>query len=841
MCGDASPRKVQILRILRLLFPRGVGIGFQNPGMLHLFQNQPIRFYALVGIFICASPFALSQGSKSGNSLAQEELDRRKLSLDEGQMLLEKGDKAYVASKYEEAAAAYAAARESFPEAPATEALRDAATQRYVQASIEHGRLLAKGGDMAGAKATMDKVLQESVAPSNPEALAFRAELDDPIRYNPALTKEHAADVDEVRRLLYTAQGASELGKYDQAQKTYQDVLRIDPYNSAARRGMEEVSRQKSAYYGAALDHTRGELLSMVDGAWELQPEANLTLPDLQEVARVDSLAGDVIPLANKLERIIVPEYRLEQGNLVDAIELLRLRAAENDPFAPDPSQAGINVAINLGDPAGEFSRSILAKTFDLQVSNVPVEQLLKYITDISGTSFQIDDFAVTISSPGASENELFSRTYRVPPDFLSNLTAGGGAAGSQAEDVFSSDAGQGGILAERVGPQQALEQQGVVFPEGASASFNGATNTLRVVNTRGGLDIIEQIIDVIAQTEPVSVAVRVTMIKVEQDQLEELGFDWLLDNVPFGGQSFIPGANELNLTGGTTGNGSAITDIARLPGSVFPGNPITSGNRSGDEAFGFNSIDSLIASGSSGGFQTVNRAPGVLGVNAVIGGATVQSLLRGLNQKTGVDLISQPSVTTRSGQAASVRVVDEFIYPTEYEPPELPNTVGTNGDGGFPVTPSTPTAFETREVGISLDVLPVADANRRYVDVTLTPSVIDFDGFVNFGSPITSIVNDPFLGPVSQVITENAILMPVFSRSSTNSNLWVLDGSTIVIGGLLTDEAATVQDKTPILGDLPIVGRLFQSNARNHRSTAILFLVNVELLDPTGRPYRER
>ncbi|MEP5671857.1 MAG: Amuc_1098 family type IV pilus outer membrane protein [Luteolibacter sp.] len=794
----------------------------------------------VLALTLVSSPTVFGQGYGDGSSMAERELEKRLMSLQEGQMLLEKGDEAYTAAKYEEAANAYAAAREAFVESPTTAELRGAATQRYVQASIEHARELVRKGDMEGAKAAVDKVLDESVAPNDPSALVYRAELDDPIRNNPALTKEHAADVDEVRRLLYTAQGAFDLGKFDQAAELYKDVLRIDPYNTAARRGMEQISAKKSSYYSSAQDHTRAEMLGMVDSAWELPLEADIVLPDLQEVTRTDSLYQNFVPLENKLSRMIIPEFNLDQGNLLEAIELLRLRASENDTFETDPAKKGINIAINLGDPDGETSRRVLAKTFDLRVSHVPVDQILKYITDITGTGYSLDDFAVTITTAGAGEGELTARTYRVPPDFLSNLATSGGGTQGEPADIFSNELGEG-LLAERLGPQQALAQQGVTFPDGASAAFNAATNILRVVNTKSNLDIIEQIVDAIAQTEPVSVAVRVTMIKVEQSRLEELGFDWMLDNYAFGKDSWIPGASELNLSGGTVGNESPITDIAGIPGAIYPTRPITAGNRSGDGAILNNTIDSLINSATTGGTQTKSRAPGVLGVNAVVGGATVQALMRGLNQKTGVDLMAQPSVTTRSGQAASIYIVDEFIYPTEYEPPELPNSVGSGTGGSFPVTPATPTAFEKRDVGVVLEVLPVADANRRYVDVTLNPSVTDFDGFVNYGSPITSSVPDVFGGAVSQTITDNTILMPVFSTRRTNSNLWVMDGATIVIGGLMKDEITDVEDKTPILGDIPIVGRLFQSSAKKHRSTAILFLVNVELLDPTGRPYRDR
>ncbi|MFK7850676.1 MAG: von Willebrand factor type A domain-containing protein [Akkermansiaceae bacterium] len=94
--------------------------------------------------------------------------------------------------------------------------------------------------------------------------------LDDPIRTNPALSNEPSARVDEVRRNLYLAEGNFDLGKYDDAKKAYQDTLRVDPYNAAARRGMEKIAATKSDYYRAAYDQTRAKLLMEVDKAWEL-------------------------------------------------------------------------------------------------------------------------------------------------------------------------------------------------------------------------------------------------------------------------------------------------------------------------------------------------------------------------------------------------------------------------------------------------------------------------------------------------------------------------------------------------------------------------------------------
>lgn len=798
----------------------------------------PQRFLALA-IPILLSGALSAQGEGGHSLLAQRELERRQASVQEAQMLLLKGDEAYQAGKFKEAMEAYAGASDAFPDAPATAELKAAATQRYAQATVEYGRELSRKGDVAEAKAIVDKVLADGVAPDDPMANAFRAELDDPIRTNPAITKEHAADIDQVRRLLYMAQGAFDLGKFDDAHKHYEDIIRIDPHNAAARRGMERVAAEKSAYSVSAQDHTRAEMLAAVDGGWELQLAPELVIPDAPESVRLDAGLGLTIPLSAKLERIIIPEFRLQEANLTDAIELLQLRAGEHDTFELDPARKGINITVNVGDLNQSPAKEIFSKRFNMQVKNVPAATILKYINGATGTIFRTDEFAVTILPVGMDTNVLVSRTYRVPPDFLSNLSSGA-VESNETEDIFNSDAGKGGLLAKRMGVQEALAQQGITFGEGASATLNASTSTLRVVNTEANLDVIEQIIDSITQVEPVSVAVRVTMLKVEQEKLEEIGFDWMLNTFTFGGDSWIPGASKLNLSGGTTGNGTAITDIANPAGVIFPTNPITAGNRSGDGAISGDSLESLVATGSTGGRQSQSRAPGVFGVNGTVGDATIQMLMRGLNQKTGVDLMAQPSVTTRSGQAASIFIVEEFIYPTEYEPPELPSGGGGAANGGGIVTPATPTAFESRDLGIILEVLPVADANRRYVDVTLNPEMVDFDGFVNYGSPINTNSAGIF-GSVTTQLTENAILMPIFSIRRANSNLVVADGATIVIGGMLKQEVTDVDDKTPILGDLPVVGRLFQSEAESTRSVAVLFLVNIELLDPTGRPYRDR
>ena len=203
--------------------------------------------------------------------------------------------------------------------------------------------------------------------------------------------------------------------------------------------------------------------------------------------------------------------------------------------------------------------------------------------------------------------------------------------------------------------------------------------------------------------------------------RLEELGFDWLLD----GPQPFT---DELLLHAGTVGNGTPVV--------APPFRPVNAGNRSGNLATEKNTIDGAIS--RSPVDNAFFRAPGSIFATGIASDATVGMLMRGVGQHKGLDLLTKKTVITRSGQSATIESVKEFIYPTEYEPPELPNQVGGNfgvdpagglagqNAGVTPVTPAHPTAFETTNLGCMLEVLPQLGEDG-VVEVAIKPEIRDF------------------------------------------------------------------------------------------------------------------
>jgi general secretion pathway protein D len=196
--------------------------------------------------------------------------------------------------------------------------------------------------------------------------------------------------------------------------------------------------------------------------------------------------------------------------------------------------------------------------------------------------------------------------------------------------------------------------------------------------------------------------------------------------------------------------------------------------------------------------------------------------------------------VFVKPGQIASIEQVREFIYPTEYDPPEIPNQIGGGIDGGgdvevFPVTPATPTAFETRKLGKVIEVEPTVSSDNLTVNLNVTADFSDFTGFINYGTPILG--GGSLAGGQRPVVTENEILMPVFDSVRETTNVTVWDGQTIAIGGFHGESVAGTNDKVPVVGDLPILGKAFRSNSSERSKRALLIFVSVRLVDPGGNP----
>ena len=85
-------------------------------------------------------------------------------------------------------------------------------------------------------------------------------------------------------------------------------------------------------------------------------------------------------------------------------------------------------------------------------------------------------------------------------------------------------------------------------------------------------------------------------------------------------------------------------------------------------------------------------------------------------------------------------------------------------------------------------------------------------------------------------LITPNMILQPVFKVQKVTTAVKIYDGATVVLGGAKIQKHTLVEDKVPILGDLPFVGRMFKSTTKQTDTKNIIIFVTVDVIDPSGR-----
>jgi general secretion pathway protein D len=809
---------------------------------------------AATATIICLQP-QTALLAQTLEDLAEREIVRRQEDLVVAERLIIAGDRALAEKDYETAYVNYLDALDKIPAGNASGNLRSSVRTKFIKTALRYAEQLIENGRYSDAEKVAKTILLPDYDPSNKAAIQLLSNLEQPDYYNKTVTPDFADDREEVTKLLHEADEFYQAGRFDLATKRYEQVLNIDRYNIAARKGMEQVSLAKAKYYGAAYNETRSRLLWLVDKAWERPvhrfQRGRTTTAEIQARGGVRGTEA----IMAKLNRIIIPRIDLRDTTVREAVEFLKQRSRELDTSTDDPqAKRGVNIVLKLNPiqpdltapPAEGPTPPPVGGTADtrvtLSLTNVPVIEALRYLTELAGLKYKIEPYAVSIVPITENTTDLVTKKYRVPPGFIPAGPVTGAeipAPGASREEVLEPRIGS------RTNALEYLQSQGVTFPPGAFAQYVPASSELIVRNTPDAIDLIDSLVDAAIGVQPTQVEIESKFLEITQNNVNELGFDWLLGPFQIDNSGVFA-------AGGTQGFGSA-PDPANFPFSPANSgqNPLTGGLRSGfglspNSAISANSIDALLGTAVTG------TAPAIFGIAGIFTNPQWQVVIRALSQKKGVDLMSAPKVTTKSGRKAIVRVAREFPYPTEFSAPEPPppSTVSGTGDtvgpppGSFVsqgiVTPSTPTAFETRNLGVTLEVEPIIGPDGYTIDLNLSPEVVEFDGFINYGSTINGpIFNVLTQQIVSAVLTQNVINQPIFSTRKVTTSVSIWDGQTVALGGLVREDVQKVQDKVPILGDIPLAGRLFRSNVDQKIKRNLIIFVTARLLDAEGRPVR--
>jgi general secretion pathway protein D len=153
--------------------------------------------------------------------------------------------------------------------------------------------------------------------------------------------------------------------------------------------------------------------------------------------------------------------------------------------------------------------------------------------------------------------------------------------------------------------------------------------------------------------------------------------------------------------------------------------------------------------------------------------------------------------------------------------------TVQAQNNTFTPGTSAITFITEPVETGPILDVVPYVLSDGYTINMSLIPSLTDFNGYdtpPNIPS-VTGNLN----------VVQLPIVLPDFTIRQVVTSVNVWDNQTVVIGGLISSQVQNDKSKVPVVGDLPLLGRLFQSSSKSTTKKNLMIFVTATIVDPAG------
>src|SRR5688572_19503489 len=143
------------------------------------------------------------------------------------------------------------------------------------------------------------------------------------------------------------------------------------------------------------------------------------------------------------------------------------------------------------------------------------------------------------------------------------------------------------------------------------------------------------------------------------------------------------------------------------------------------------------------------------------------------------------------------------------------------------PAIPAVTTVVAPIPFGQTLDVIPYVSADGYTIQMHVLPSFTEFLGY-------DTDLSRQFRTVVPGVPVQDTPL-PRFRVRQVTTSAVVWDGQTVVLGGLIAENVKKTREKVPVLGDIPILGRLFRSETADSTKKNLMIFVTPTIIDPAG------
>lgn len=866
--------------------------------------------------------------------------------------------------EYSEAARHYGIALKLLNDSPATKKHR-----RECEQGVAEGLYRAAiQEDRTGRRDRAIKLMEKAIDMRHPKArkqlefwLADKQRGEEKLDLSQITHRKNEEDFKAQRKadqkLLRRARQLLAVRDIEAALEQCEIVLAAEPYNQEAIRLRGQIIKKQKIILDQEHTVARDGMIAEVGKKWRpvYAPNAK-KLGEVVTETRKKPLGDDPErseeqKIINRMKAMRLPTISFKPpATIIDAVEFFRGASKDYDNPEIPLEKRGFNFVLKtpdtlvsnaMSDDDGDdgFTQTAEDEAASsgqvgvpvipmITASDVSFYEALKLVCDSVKYKFKVQGKIVMVMQKDMTTDEMVTRSYPVLGSFIERM----GSASSDIKEMRQ--AGFGGAVAQRDEGEENqekdwkafFEMMGVQWPEGSTIMYIKTIGKLRVKNTYDNLAELEKALTELNVDQKL-VEIEARFVEVCQEDLNSLGFEWILNSdyaigsralASWAGlkegafavtqtQTSTPSSSSsmsqdyINVGGVWTQNGSPTSTSGKTISTSNSSSQWRKQPGSG-KVLGVNAMGGTDASYGNGNRYLSTKGNHISGeggsnndqfmrVNAFLGSADLSMILHMLSQRSDTDLLSAPKVLTKPGEEAVIKVVTEYIYPTDYDV-QLQSSGGSSSGGNSSSGGSSmilavvePQSFTMREVGVILDVTPTLTDDGNLIDLKLNTQVVDEPTWKNYGMKIpfsgnTSMnsfegIGDIFTGlgqvlatigtglspDLKNAFAERAVAsasqamdnlsnsqnknieyydapmeQPFFHVRSIDSSVSINPGSTIVMGGLITEERKAMDDKVPFLGDIPLIGRLFRSHSEWTNKRNLLIFVTTRLVDVRGR-----
>lgn len=593
---------------------------------------------------------------------------------------------------------------------------------------------------------------------------------------------------------LRRARALVNAGLYDKAKRVYQDILKVNPYRSDVLQDLRAVNAYIKEAGRRRTNNSRRASIAANELEWALpiQREVEKTVEAFEKPVEKAVVAEN--PLTNKLKAIIIPRIGFDEIKLRKVLDTL-----VNLSEQYDPSRVGVNIFLrqNLSAPsdgAAPGEEAAAAKPAEPENKAEKTENTEGENTEEEEEEEEEEEVAA--EDDESTWTELEKTTLTLPDmvdksleEIIRNICTNAKLRYRVEKNVV--------VIEELNMPETDLETK--IFPVDAS-SLNDAGDPSNPEDLKSyfkdkGVSFPEG--------SKIVFDARITRIFATNtpENLEKIE---------------AVCAESLNSAEGDTlvQIQLRIIEISQSDLNSLGFNYTLTDNSPSNPAF-----DSL---------STVNqlRQDGVSGPSAradiTMGEFALGIDIKALDDISSKDVLASPRVTTLPNERVDVKLVTETYFVEDFDESELEKTTSENGDINYTyVGPFPNFESEPEELGITFGTVPTIGENGE-ITMLLEPQV-------------SSLVGWTYYQGTNEDGAEETLRTPNIARRKIRTNVTIKDGETLVIGGVIEDNVTKRKDKVPLLGDIPLIGRLFQSRSQTSAKKNLLIFVTPRLVKPDG------